>query len=137
MATTLSTDYCTSESVVEDCSNVTSLEMAISTLKIRELQLSKIKMLLLCNLQDVCFILLALVFPGKVSLVIEPVVAVITYDALQKKGIKALALGRAAGNKKSLNYRTVFHLTHDEPMVVFCTPEHLFGTPSTSGFIGC
>ena len=70
-----------------------------------------------------CFILPALVFPGKVSLVIEPVVAVIIknqVEALQKKGIKALALGRAAGSKKSLNYRTVFHSTHDEPMVTKC-----------------
>ena len=55
--------------------------------------------------KSVCFILPALVFPGKVSLVVEPVVAVIInqVEALQKKGIKALALGRAAGSKKSLN----------------------------------
>ena len=74
--------------------------------------------------KSVCFILPALVFPGKVSLVIEPVVAVIInqVEALQKKGIKALALGRAAGSKKSLNYHTVFHSTHDEPMVVFLHP---------------
>ena len=147
----LSTDYCTSESVTEDCSNVTSLETAISTLKIREFKQFQIDCITAVKQgkdvvvvqptgsgKSVCFILPALVFPGKVSLVIEPVVAVIInqVDALQKKGIKTLALGRAAGNKKSLNYRTVFHLTHDEPMVVFCTPEYLFGTPSTSGFIG-
>lgn len=88
--------------------------------------------------KSVCLIPPALVFPRKVSLVIEPVVAVIInqVDSLQKKGIKALALGRVVGSKKSLNYRTVFHSTHDEPMVVFCTPEYLFGTPSTSGCIG-
>lgn len=69
---------------------------------------------------------------------IEPVVAVIInqVNTLQRKGIKALALGRAAGSKKSPNYRTVFQSTHDEPMVVFCTPEYLFGTPSTGGCIG-
>ena len=49
--------------------------------------------------KSVCFILPALVFPGKMSLVVEPVVAIIInqVEALQKKGIKALALGRAAG----------------------------------------
>ena len=88
--------------------------------------------------KSLCFVLPALLFPGKVSLVIEPVVAVIInqVDALQKKGIKALALGRAAGSKKSLNYRTIFHSTCDEPMIAFCTPEYLFGTPSTGGCLG-
>lgn len=88
--------------------------------------------------KSVYFVLPALMFPGKVSLVIEPVVTIIInqVDTLQRKGIKTIALGRATGNKKSLNYRTVFQSTHDEPMVVFCTPEYLFGTPSTGGCIG-
>ena len=43
------------------------------------LQLSKVKTLLLCNLQgkSMCFILPDLLFPGKVSMAIEPVVAII------------------------------------------------------------
>ena len=95
----------------------------------------------MCNLQDLeslCFVLPALLFKGKVSLVIEPVVAVIVnqVDALQKKGVNALALGRAAGGKKSFNYRHVFQSTHDKPVVAFCTPEYLFGTPSTGSCLG-
>ena len=30
----------------------------------------------------------------------------------------------------------MFQSTHDKPMVVFCTPEYLFGTPSIGGCIG-
>ena len=69
---------------------------------------------------------------------IEPVVAVITnqVDALQKKGIIALALGIVAGNKKSANYRRVFCELLNEPVVAFCTPEYLFGTPNTAGYLG-
>ena len=88
--------------------------------------------------KSMCFVLPALLFKGKVSLVIEPVVAVIVnqVDALQKKGINALALGRAAGSKKSFNYRQVFQSTHDEPLIAFCTPEYLFSTPSTGSCLG-
>ena len=145
----LSTDQ-TSESVTEGHNNVICLEAAKSTPKVQEFKKFQIDCITAVKQgkdvivvqptgsgKSVYFILPALVFPGKVSLVIEPVVAVIInqVEALQKKGIKALALGRAAGSKKSLNYRTVFHSIHDEPMVVFCTPEYLFGTPSTSGCI--
>ena len=52
---------------------------------------------------------------------------------MQKKGIIALALGRAAGSKKSFNFHQSFH---DEPVVAFCTPEYLFGTPSAGGCLG-
>jgi len=54
--------------------------------------------------KSLCFVLPALLFPVKVSLVIKPAVAVIInqVDALQKKGIKALALGRATGSKNLL-----------------------------------
>jgi len=90
--------------------------------------------------KSLCFVLPAILYPGKVSLVVEPVVAVITnqVDALQKKGITALALGNAAGKKKSANYRHIFQqpLNKSEPVVAFCTPEYLFGTPSTGGFLG-
>ena len=56
--------------------------------------------------KSACFQLFALPSPGKVCLVIEPVVAVITnqVDSLQHKGIHAVALGRAANNKKSVNF---------------------------------
>jgi len=76
---------------------------------------------------------------GKVSLVIELVIAIIInqIDVLQRKGIKALALENAAGTKqKSVNYRTAFNRTHNEPTVAFCTPEYIFGTESSSTCIG-
>ena len=49
--------------------------------------------------KSVCFALPALLSPGKVSLVIEPVVAIISnqIEVLQSKGIDAVALGNAAG----------------------------------------
>ena len=50
-------------------------------------------------------------FSGKISLVVEPVVAVITNqaDALQKKGIDFTVLGPAAGiPEKSINFHRVF-----------------------------
>ena len=50
---------------------------------------------------------------------------------MQKKGIDALALGRAAGNQRSKNYRRVFQ-SSDVPRIAFCTPEYLFGTPASS-----
>ena len=49
--------------------------------------------------KSVCFALPALLSPGKVSLVIEPAVAIISnqIEVLQSKGIDAVALGNAAG----------------------------------------
>jgi len=44
---------------------------------------------------------------------------------LQRKGINALALGRAAGNKKSVIYCIVFHESLCESVVAFCTSEYL------------
>ena len=94
--------------------------------------------MLLCSLQDLVSQCALFYQNWCLSLVIELVVAVIInqVNTLQRKGIKALVLGRAAGSKKSLNYHTVFQSTHDEPMVVFCAPEYLFGTPFTGGCIG-
>ena len=76
-----------------------------------------------------CFVLPALLFKGKISLVIEPVVAVTVnqVDALQKKGLMLLHWGELHKN---------FHSTLDEPVVAFCTPEYLFGTPSTGSCLG-
>ena len=47
--------------------------------------------------------------------------AVITnqVDALQKKGIDAVALGRAAGNSKSSNFRQVFQDQGKTPEIAF------------------
>ena len=109
----LSTDQ-TFESVTEGHNNVICLEAAKSTLKVQEFKIDCItavkqgKDVIVVQPtgsgKSVCFILPALVFPGKVSLVIEPVVAVIInqVEALQKKGIKALALGKATGSKNPL-----------------------------------
>lgn len=36
----------------------------------------------------------------------------------------------------SANYHQVFETSNDEPIVAFCTPEYLFGTPPTSTFVG-
>ena len=61
--------------------------------------------------KSICFALPSLLNPGKISLVVEPVVAVITnqVDALQKKGIDAVVLGPAAGiAEKSINFCWVF-----------------------------
>ena len=53
------------------------------------------------------------------------------------KDIDALALGGAAGNLKSKNYRRVFKSNaSDIPRLAFCTPEYLFGTPATSSSSG-
>ena len=60
--------------------------------------------------KSIRFTLQALLPPGKISLVIEPVVAVIVnkVEALQSKGIDAATLGKAAGTSKSANFRRVF-----------------------------
>ena len=87
--------------------------------------------------KSLCFTFPALLNPGKVSIVIEPVVAIINnqVEALKNKGIDAVALGRAAGNKKSSNYRRVFQ-SSNLPDLAFCTPEYLFGTPTNATFSG-
>ena len=65
-------------------------------------------------------------------------VAIITnqVDALAKKGVDAIAMGRAAGNNKSRNFHRVFHNISSIPSLAFCTPEYLFGTPPNSGCSG-
>jgi len=84
--------------------------------------------------KSVRFTLLALFPPGKVSLVIEPAVAIIInqMETLCCKGIDAIALGNAAGDKtaRPLNYRCLFKECSDLPQMVLCTPEYLCGTPS-------
>ena len=53
--------------------------------------------------KSLCYIASALLSPGKITLVIEPMVAVITNQIqnLKAKGIDAFALGNAAGKKQS------------------------------------
>ena len=83
--------------------------------------------------KSVCFALPALLSPGKVSLIIELVVAIIKnqIEALQNKGIDAVALGSIAGDElRSKNSRRVLQ-SSDMPTLAFCTPE-LFGTESTA-----
>ena len=89
------------------------------------------------SVKSLCFTFPALLNPGKVSIVIEPVVAIINnqVEALQKKGIDAVALGRAVGNKKSSNYQRVFQRSN-VPNLAFCTPEYLFGMPTNATFSG-
>jgi len=87
--------------------------------------------------KSVCFTLPALLSPGKIGIVIEPVVAVILnqVSALQHKGVDAIALGPAAGSKRSANFRRVFQ-SSDLPSILFSTPEYLFGIPSSESYSG-
>lgn len=80
----------------------------------------------------------SLLNPGKITLVIEPVVAVITNQVhtLRARGIDAVALGRAAGGNKLTNYCRVFKSSDDVPALAFCTPEYLFGTPADGAYPG-
>ena len=86
--------------------------------------------------KSLCYIASALLNPGKVTLVIEPVVAVITDQvrSLKNVGLDAVALGRAAGNDKLTNFRRVFVDVSNAPLLAFCTPEYLFGTPASDNF---
>ena len=88
--------------------------------------------------KSTCYTLPALLSSGKVAIVIEPVVAIITnqVDSLTTKGIDAVALGRAAGNSKSRNFHREFHSTSNIPSLAFCTAEYLFGTPPNGGYSG-
>jgi len=88
--------------------------------------------------KSLCFVVPGLMFPGKVALVIEPAVAIITnqVDLLQRKGIDAIILGPPAGSsRKSANFRRMFKST-DLPAIAFCTPEYLFGTESCGNYGG-
>ena len=129
------------------CSNITQLEAIKSKLKIaqyKRFQLEAIEALQ-CGKdvivvqptgsgKSLCYVAPALLNPGKVTVVIEPVVAVITnqIQSLRSKRIDSVALGRAAGNSKLANFRRVFKCTdrNDIPSIAFCTPEYLFGTPA-------
>ena len=76
--------------------------------------------------------------PGKITLVIEPMIAVITNQIqnLKLKGIDAFALGGAAGKNSQMNFRKVLRNPCDSerPLIAFCTPEYLFGTPANGRY---
>ena len=84
--------------------------------------------------KSLCYVASALLNP--VTLVIEPVVAVITdqVHSLKNMGLDAVALGRAAGNNKLTNFRRVFVDAFNSTLLAFCTPEYLFGTPASDNF---
>ena len=67
--------------------------------------------------KSLCYTVPALLNPGKITLVIEPVVAIITNQvlSLRAKGIDAVAIGRAAGINKLPNFRRVFKSSDDVP----------------------
>ena len=80
--------------------------------------------------KSLCFIVPGLLNPSKVCVVIEPLVAIINnqVEALQRKGIDAVALGGAVGNMRSKNYHRVFKSSASNiPKLAFSTPEYLFG----------
>ena len=72
----------------------------------------------------------ALLNPGKVMLVIEPVLAIISdqINTLTSKGVGAVALGRTAGKRTKENFHRVFRSFDGVSQLAFCTPEYLFGT---------
>ena len=86
--------------------------------------------------KSLCYVASALLNPEKVTLIIEPVVAVITDQvrSLKNMGLDVVALGRAAGNNKLTNFRRVFVDASSSPLLAFCTPEYLFGTPASDNF---
>ena len=90
--------------------------------------------------KSMCFIIPALLMKQKISLVIEPVVALILnqVESLQRKGINAVALGSSAGSstRKSSNFRQVFQAPRNEPLIAFYTPEYLIGIPSDGSCLG-
>ena len=55
---------------------------------------------------------------------------------LQHKGIDAIALGNAAGTKRSANFQQLFREPLNLPRILFCTPKYLFGTPSSGTYSG-
>ena len=87
--------------------------------------------------KSLCYVVPALLNPGKVTLVIEPVIAIISdqINSLTSKGIDAVALGRAAGKKTKENFRRVFSSSDNVPQLAFCTPEYLFGTPASGSYL--
>jgi len=88
--------------------------------------------------KSACYTIPALLSCGKVAIIIEPLVAIITnqVDGLVTKGVDAVALGKIAGNNKSKNFHQVFHSTTNMPRLAFCTPEYLFGSPPKGGLSG-
>jgi len=82
--------------------------------------------------KSLCFTFSALLNPGKVCIVIEPVEAIINnqVEALLRKGIDVVPLGRTARSKnQSPNFSRVFQ-SSNLPSLAFCIAEYLFGAPS-------
>jgi len=89
--------------------------------------------------KSLCFIVTALLNPSNICVVIEQLVTIINnqVEALQRKGIDAVALGGAAGNMRSKNYHRVFKDSASNiPKLAFYTPEYLFGNPTTNASSG-
>jgi len=88
--------------------------------------------------KSLCYTVPALLNPGKITLVIEPIVAIITNQvlSLRSKGIDVVALGNPAGANKLANFRRVFKSPDNVPALAFCTPEYLFGTPPDGNYSG-
>ena len=87
--------------------------------------------------KSLCYVVPALLNPGRLTLVIEPVVAIISdqLNTLTCKGIDAVALGPAAGKKGKENFYRVFKSSENVPLLAFCTPEYLFGTPGNGNYL--
>ena len=68
----------------------------------------------------------ALLNPSKMTLVIEPVVAVITdqVNILCFKDKDVTVFGRAAGKDKVSDFCRVFNSIGDVLQIVFCTPKY-------------
>ena len=88
--------------------------------------------------KSLCYVASALMNPGKITLVIEPMITVITNQIqnLKLKGIDAFALGGAAGENSQMNFCKVLRNPCDSerPLIAFCTPEYLFGTPANGRY---
>jgi len=87
--------------------------------------------------KSLCYIASALLNPGKLTLVVEPLVAVITDQvrSLRDMGLDVVALGGAAGSRRLTNFHRVLANSGDIPLMAFCTPEYLFGTTANGSFL--
>jgi len=81
--------------------------------------------------KSLCYTVPAILNPGKITLIIEPIVAIITNQvlSLRSKGIDVVALGTPAGANKLTNFLRV--------MITYkLTPEYLFGNPPDGNYSG-
>ena len=87
--------------------------------------------------KSLCYVASALLNPGKLTLIVEPLVAVITDQvrSLRNMGLDVVALGGAAGSRRMTNFHRVLANSDDIPLMAFCTPEYLFGTPANGSFL--